>query len=318
MDYLNPEANKLFDQWTFDAYKQAVGDELGKTVLGFRGDEPGFGFGPWSPVLLAEFQKRKGYDLRPYLATITSINIGGGRGAAAPASVNLDESHRVFADYYDVWSDLFGENFFGMRSQMVRRQPCRDADAHRERGNPAAAGQFADGDFFKCMRGIQVPGVDTIWHQIWHDVVADFPKLASSATHLNGHPRAMTEAFAAYNPVPDIKEAGWILNHLMVNGINRIEYMGMGGPGTGRRAFTATRAFPPSPPTSTAYATCSAKADPPRKSASISLRPVSGSTTPPRTPPSSPSSTNFSSISATSTTWMNTRCRNRSSCRAMN
>ena len=40
MDYLNPEANKLFDQWTFDAYKQAIGDELGKTVLGFRGDEP--------------------------------------------------------------------------------------------------------------------------------------------------------------------------------------------------------------------------------------------------------------------------------------
>ena len=76
MDYLNPEADKLFIQWQFDAYKQAVGDEMGKTVLGFRGDEPAFGFNPWSPVLLAEFQKRKGYDLRPYLGTIASINIG--------------------------------------------------------------------------------------------------------------------------------------------------------------------------------------------------------------------------------------------------
>ena len=86
MDYLNPEANKLFDQWTFDAYKQAIGDEMGKTVLGFRGDEPRrFGFNPWSPVLLAEFQKRKGYDLRPYLATVASISIGGrGRGAPRP------------------------------------------------------------------------------------------------------------------------------------------------------------------------------------------------------------------------------------------
>jgi len=37
MDYLNPEADKCFIQWTFDAYKQAVGDEMGKTVLGFRG-----------------------------------------------------------------------------------------------------------------------------------------------------------------------------------------------------------------------------------------------------------------------------------------
>jgi hypothetical protein len=242
MDYLNPEANKLFDQWTFDAYKQAVGDELGKTVLGFRGDEPGFGFGPWSPVLLAEFQKRKGYDLRPYLATITSINIGGGRGAAAPASVNLDEGHRVFADYYDVWSDLFGENFFGTEAKWC-------ADNHVEMQTHIVNEEIlprlasSDGDFFKCMRGIQVPGVDTIWHQIWHDVIADFPKLASSSTHLNGHPRAMTEAFAAYNPVPDLKEAGWILNHLMVQGINRIEYMGLGGPGTGR-AFYGDPGFP--------------------------------------------------------------------------
>jgi hypothetical protein len=44
----------------------------------------------------------------------------------------------------------------------------------------------------------------------------------------------MTEAFAAYNPAPDLKEAGWILDHLMVNGINRIEYMGLGGAGPGR------------------------------------------------------------------------------------
>jgi hypothetical protein len=102
---------------------------------------------------------------------------------------------------------------------------------------------ISDGDFFKCMRGIQVPGVDTIWHQIWHDVVADFPKLASSAAHLNGHPRAMTEAFAAYNPQPDFKEAGWILNHLLVNGISRIEYMGMGGAGPGR-GFYSDPGFP--------------------------------------------------------------------------
>jgi len=93
--------------------------------------------------------------------------------------------------------------------------------------------------------------IDTIQHQIWHDVVADFPKLASSATHLNGHPRSMCEAFAAYNPQPDLKEAGWILNHLLVQGITRIEYMGLQGTGP-CAAFTARRVSPTSPPTSTA------------------------------------------------------------------
>ena len=249
MDYLSPDANKLFDQWTFDGYKQAVGDELGKTVLGFRGDEPSFGFNPWSPVIPAEFQKRKGYDLRPYLATIASLSAGGrgaaatgGRGATASGGVNLDEAHRVFADYCDVWSDLFGENFFGAESKWAAENGV-EMQTHIEHEEALPNLASADGDFFKCLRSIQVPGVDTIWHQIWHDVVADFPKLASSATHLNGHPRAMCEAFAAYSPAPDLKEATWILNHLMVLGINRIEYMGLQGTGA-FRGFYGEPGFP--------------------------------------------------------------------------
>jgi len=246
MDYLNPEANKLFDQWTFDGYKQAIGEELGKTVLGFRGDEPAFGFNPWSPVLLAEFQKRKGYDLRPYLARVASIRIGigTGRGTIAPMKPNFDEGHRAFADYCDVWSDLFGENFFGAEGKWCVENHV-EMQMHIEHEEILPQLAIADGDFFKCMRSIQVPGIDTIWHQIWHDVVADFPKLASSATHLNGHPRAMCEAFAAYKPAPDLKEAGWILNHLMVNGISRIEYMGMGGRSTDSlRGFYSDPGFP--------------------------------------------------------------------------
>jgi hypothetical protein len=240
-DYLSPEANQLFAKWTFDAYKQAVGDEMGKTVLGFRGDEPAFGFNPWSPVIPAEFKKRKGYDLLPYMGTISAITIGG-RGASGSSAANLDEGHRVFADYCDVWSDLFGENFFGMEGKWGAENHV-EMQMHIEHEEILPQLAIADGDFFKCMRSIQVPGIDTIWHQIWHDVVADFPKLASSATHLNGHPRAMCEAFAAYNPVPDLKEATWILNHLMVLGISRIEYMGLQGTGP-MRNFYAEPGFP--------------------------------------------------------------------------
>ncbi len=88
---------------------------------------------------------------------------------------------------------------------------------------PQLAG--ADGDYFKCFRNIEVPGIDIIWHQIWMDNPADFPKLASSAAHLYGHPRAMCEAFAAYRPPPNLKQARWLLDFLMAHGISRIEYM---------------------------------------------------------------------------------------------
>ncbi len=36
MDYLSPEANRAFAEWTFEAYAKAVGAEFGKTFLGLR------------------------------------------------------------------------------------------------------------------------------------------------------------------------------------------------------------------------------------------------------------------------------------------
>lgn len=231
MDYLAPEADQAFINWTFEAYKKVVGDEFGKTFLGFRGDEASFGFNPWTPDFPAEFQKRKGYDVRPYLPAISAIQIGrGGRGNASPVADNLDAAHRAFADYCDVWSDLMGQNFFSAGAKWCAANHL-EMQTHIEHEEILPQLASADGDFFKAMRDVQVPGIDVIWHQLWHDVVADFPKLASSATHLDGHPQSMSESFAAMNgnyPTPNLEEAGWILNHQIALGITHFEFMSMG------------------------------------------------------------------------------------------
>lgn len=231
MDYLSPAANQLFIQWTFDQYRQAVGDEFGKTFLGFRGDEAAFGFNPWTPDFPAEFQQRKGYDIRPYLPEIARIQIGRFRPFAPLPIVHADTdtAHRVYADYCDVWSDLFGENFFSADAKWCAAHGLA-LQHHIEHEEILPQLAIADGDYFKCMRDVQVPGIDVIWHQMWHDVVADFPKLASSAAHLNGHPQAMSESFAAMGgryPTPNLEEASWILHHQMVLGITHFEYMFM-------------------------------------------------------------------------------------------
>jgi hypothetical protein len=70
-----------------------------------------------------------------------------------------------------------------------------------------------------------VPGIDSIWHQIWKDTVSDFPRLAASASHVYGHPRAFTESFAAYRPEPDVDMARYILNEQFVRGVNLVETM---------------------------------------------------------------------------------------------
>ena len=42
----------------YETYEKAVGDEFGKTVLGFRGDETDYtGISPWTPKLLETFQR---------------------------------------------------------------------------------------------------------------------------------------------------------------------------------------------------------------------------------------------------------------------
>jgi len=83
----------------------------------------------------------------------------------------------------------------------------------------------SEGSFFRDMRAVEVPGIDAIWHQIWKDTISDYPRLASSAAHVDGKPRAFTESFAAYRPAPDVEMARYILNEQFVRGVNQIETM---------------------------------------------------------------------------------------------
>ena len=68
IDYLDPKATDAFLHTVHETYYSAVGDQFGKIVLGFFGDEPDYSSGiPWTPKLLEEFKAQKGYDLTPYL-----------------------------------------------------------------------------------------------------------------------------------------------------------------------------------------------------------------------------------------------------------
>lgn len=211
MDYLNPAATKQFLDWTEEQYKKYIGDEFGKTVLGFRGDEPAFSYTPWTPKLPEIFKAKKGYDITPYLATFSIPN-------------PTPEQAKAKADYYDVWSDLFGQNYFKQEGDWCKANGI-EYIVHLDKDDNM--GQFvrSGGDFFKDMKDLQIPGVDAIWHQIWSDTVSNFPKFASSVSHVYNKPRAFSETFAAYRPAPNDEQAKWVLNQEMVRGINLFELM---------------------------------------------------------------------------------------------
>ena len=75
-DKFNPAAVKLqFDNWYGEALKHA-GPEIAKKVLSvFHVDSWECGSQNWSPLFKAEFLKRRGYDLTPYLPIMTGLPV---------------------------------------------------------------------------------------------------------------------------------------------------------------------------------------------------------------------------------------------------
>ena len=224
-DYLNPAATRQFLAWTHEQYRKYVGAEFGETVLGFRGDEPDYSINgiPWTPAIFNEFGQRKGYDAQPYVASFFAPH-------------PTEEQQRVKADYWDVWSDLFRDNFFRIQGDWCAANGVEYL-VHLNHEEDMMKLVHSEGDFFKDMRYVQVPGIDTIWNQIWPGKVSDFPKYASSAAHVFGRPRAFTESFAAYRTPPTVDQARWVMNQQYVRGINLQEIMFVPASSGGRTGF---------------------------------------------------------------------------------
>jgi hypothetical protein len=254
-DYLSPAATAAYIQATHDGYYKAMPELFGTTILGFRGDEPDYSISglPWTPDFFATFEKIKGYDIRPYLGALLLSQFTGRRAAPAappaaagvparpagtpasdpafipagpplPAAQLTEKELHAKGDYYDVFSRMFEDGFFkpqgvwcaehGVEYQVHLNHEEMEMDLTR-----------SEGDFVRDMKYVEVPGIDAIWHQIWTDTISDYPRLAASAAHIYGHPRAFTESFAAYRPAPDITQARYIINEQLVRGVNLVETM---------------------------------------------------------------------------------------------
>lgn len=210
-DYLSPAAVRQFIDWTHEQYKKYIGDYFGTTVLGFRGDEPDFSYIPWTPDMASEFEKVKGYDPTPYLASLLS-------------GVRSEEQKRFRAEYWDVWSELFATNFFEQQAKWCEENGLAHI-THLNNDHNMPVCIKAEGSLFRDLSRVQVPGVDAIWNQIWPGVENDFPKFASSVSHVWGKCRSFSESFAAYYTSPDIDQAKFVVDHQIARGINFFEFM---------------------------------------------------------------------------------------------
>ena len=213
IDYLNPVATDTYLKVIYEAYEQAVGDEFGKTIMGFRADETDYtGVNPWTPKLLETFQQVKGYDFTPYIPQI----FGGGRLSAA--------AERAKADYWDVWSGMFRDNFYQrMEAWCTARNMEFCVHLNHEETMMGGGGDMIknEGSFWRDMRYVGVPGVDNL-NQIRPGIVADFPKIATSAAHVNGRPLVWEEEGGGTGPT-----GKFVADYNLVRGMNFMNIRGL-------------------------------------------------------------------------------------------
>lgn len=86
-----------------------AGPQAGKVVRYFFIDSWESGPPNWTPRFRQEFQRRRGYDLVPYLPVLTGRIVQ-----------NVEVSERFLWDYRRTIGDLFAENFYGHAAELLR------------------------------------------------------------------------------------------------------------------------------------------------------------------------------------------------------
>ena len=247
-DYINmvdrASVTQLIDA-VYEPHFEHLGDEFGKTILGFFSDEPGFAnekgvtgsdgisdtlIGkataplPWSAEL--ERRLRDALDER-YQAELPHL------WDREPAGAHVRHV------YMDIASALYKECFCDQLGDWCREHGVsyighviEDKDCHARLGVGA-------GHYFRAVGGQDMAGVDIVINQlvpgmdrglhsygrgVWDMEFYNYvlPKLGSSAAHLDPkkHGRCMAEVFGAFGWHEGLREMKWIADHFLVRGVN--------------------------------------------------------------------------------------------------
>jgi hypothetical protein len=170
----------------------------------------------WTDDFLAEFKKRRGYDLAPYLPLIKRPGESD-PGEEYPSLPYFDAPEigdRIRHDYWQTVSDLMIENFY---------QPLIDW-AHENHLKARIQAHGAPADLLKIYGAADFPETEVLYA----DGRYDFLKLASSGGHLFGRNAISSETFVwrdhPYETTPEKMKI--TADELYTAGINRVIYHG--------------------------------------------------------------------------------------------
>lgn len=227
INMLEPEPTARFLEVTHDRYAARLGNDLGRWFVSTFTDEPSlmnvwlrpmpYRVLPWSPKFATEFEKRRGAPLRPLLPALVAD--AGPPGAKAR---------------YDFWltvAALVSENYFGQIQKWCGRHHVLSG-GHLLAEESLTSHVPYYGDFFRCMRRLDAPGIDCLT-SVPSQVPWFTARLISSVADLEGRTVTMCETSdhaQRYRPPGDTRpvyqvsedEIRGTCNRLILGGINTI------------------------------------------------------------------------------------------------
>ena len=181
------------DAGAFQRYWEAVVEPLlkdagplaGKTLKYLHTDRWEVEPLSWTPTLPAEFQRRRGYDLRPFLPVLTGRIVN-----------SRDESDRFLHDYRQTIGDLTIDNHYRLFRDLAHKH---NIGIHPESGGPHGVPIDAQRDL-----GWDDAPMSEFWGWSWTHRIGDenrfFIKQPASAAHTYGHPLVFGEGFTTIGP----------------------------------------------------------------------------------------------------------------------
>jgi hypothetical protein len=235
-DHLNPAATQRFIDLTHEAYRRSMPEYFGSMFKWAFTDEPAATYFvpgeqmPWTGELPRIFREQKGYDLIESLSSLLSN-----------PPPQTPEAKRVRIDFFDVWSRLFQQAYLFPIRDWCRRYGLISGGHFGGEDETMGSARYGYGHILRAMRGLDMPGVDTIWRQLYPGQRNHhFPRYAGSVARQEGRSLVLTESFCVYGNGLTLAEMKWLIDYQYVRGCN-ITMMGNYPAGTSGNLMSGER-----------------------------------------------------------------------------
>lgn len=247
VDPLNIDSTKLLINLIYEPHYQHFKDFFGTTFVGFFADEPRLGNIEQAPGVVNVHNKARnlgvvGMAYNWHDKILTELNITDRRVLAALwFDIDSEACTEFRVKYMDFITEEYAKNYSDLLGDWCREHGVSFTGHVIEDVGAHARTMVSGGHYFKSLRGQDLSGIDIVYNQVKRNqenysrtghgspFVLDplfynftLAKLAVSSARLEPvkRGRALCELFGAYGWGESIAEMKWLIDFMLVRGIN--------------------------------------------------------------------------------------------------